>query len=77
MEHPFHHASERVRPGLGGPAIFVAAAGRRGKNKGSLRTLLMRGCRIGERGALAFVSEVLQRRDEEGTTVGSGSSGGG
>ena len=37
----------------------------------------MRGCHIGERSALAFVSMVLQRCDEEGTTDGSGSSGGG
>ena len=42
----------------GASAIFCAAR----ENK-ALRTLLMRGCRIGERGAFALVSQILMNED--------------
>ena len=41
----------------GSSAIFTAAAQNR-REGGRLRTLLMRGCRIGERGALKFAEEI-------------------
>lgn len=46
----------RIGP-YGASAIFTAAARNAGEG-GALRTLLMRGCRIGERGALRFAKEV-------------------
>eukprot|EP00984_Skeletonema_dohrnii_P011300 scaffold4493_cov205-Skeletonema_dohrnii-CCMP3373.AAC.1 len=49
---------------FGASAIFSSI----GKNERSvLKTLLMRGCRIGERGALSFVSEVLEANDDDST----------
>jgi hypothetical protein len=48
----------RIGP-YGASAIFCAA-----KNNPTLRTLLMRGCRIGERGAFALVSQILVSEDE-------------
>jgi len=54
------HVEEVFLPGnkigsYGGAAIFSAVS-----TNPTLRTLLMRGCRIGERGAFAFVSHVLE-----------------
>ena len=54
------HIEEVFLPGnrigsYGGAAIFSAVC-----TNPTLRTLLMRGCRIGERGAFAFVSHVLE-----------------
>ncbi|KAL7528974.1 hypothetical protein ACHAWF_002791, partial [Thalassiosira exigua] len=49
----------RVGP-YGASAIFEAA-----RSNPTLWTLLMRGCRIGERGAFAFASRVLTAEDEE------------
>jgi len=47
---------------FGASAIFSSI----GKNERTvLKTLLMRGCRIGERGALSFVSEVLEANDDD------------
>ena len=53
------HIEEVFLPGnrigpYGASAIFHAARSNR-----ALKTLLMRGCRIGERGAFAFVSQIL------------------
>ncbi|KAL3785920.1 hypothetical protein HJC23_008115 [Cyclotella cryptica] len=48
----------RIGP-YGASAIFCAA-----KNNPTLRTLLMRGCRIGERGAFALVSQILVSDDD-------------
>ena len=45
--------NNRIGP-YGASAIFCAA-----RTNPTLRTLLMRGCRIGERGAFAFVSQIL------------------
>mmetsp|Transcript_12845 Transcript_12845/g.21028 ORF Transcript_12845/g.21028 Transcript_12845/m.21028 type:complete len:777 (-) Transcript_12845:176-2506(-) len=51
----------RVGP-FGASAIFASI----GKNDRTvLKTLLMRGCRIGERGALSFVSEVLETKNND------------
>lgn len=47
----------RIGP-YGASAIFCAA-----KENKSLKTLLMRGCRIGEQGAFALVSEILMNED--------------
>ena len=53
-------AGNRIGP-YGASAIFCAA-----KHNPTLRTLLMRGCRIGERGAFALVSQLLiEKTDEE------------
>ncbi|KAL9186723.1 hypothetical protein ACHAXT_005961 [Thalassiosira profunda] len=54
----------RIGP-YGASAIFCAA-----RTNPTLRTLLMRGCRIGERGAFSFVSQILMA-DEEGAGNGS------
>ncbi|KAL7526954.1 hypothetical protein ACHAXR_002733 [Thalassiosira sp. AJA248-18] len=61
------HIEEVFLPGnkigpYGASAIFCAA-----KSNPKLRTLLMRGCRIGERGAFAFISQILM---EENTSCG-------
>ena len=53
-----HPAGNRIGP-YGASAIFCAA-----KINPTLRTLLMRGCRIGERGAFALVSQILMDEDE-------------
>lgn len=50
----------RIGP-YGASAIFCAA-----KNNPTLRTLLMRGCRIGERGAFALVSQILVNDEANG-----------
>lgn len=47
----------RIGP-YGASAIFCAA-----KENKALKTLLMRGCRIGERGAFALVSQILMNED--------------
>jgi hemolysin III len=47
----------RIGP-YGASAIFCAA-----KENRALKTLLMRGCRIGERGAFALVSQILMNED--------------
>lgn len=57
------HVEEVFLPGnrigpYGASAIFVAVAG-----NPTLQTLLMRGCRIGERGAWAFAAHVLSSPD--------------
>ena len=51
--------NNRIGP-YGSSAIFYAA-----KCNPNLKTLLMRGCRIGERGAMVFAKEVLR----EGSSV--------
>lgn len=61
------HIEEVFLPGnrigpYGASAIFCAA-----RSNPTLRTLLMRGCRIGERGAFAFVSQILLA--ENGETI--------
>lgn len=53
----------RIGP-YGASAIFCAA-----KNNPTLRTLLMRGCRIGERGAFALVSQLLMD-EKDGSQCG-------
>ncbi|KAL9182548.1 hypothetical protein ACHAXT_013200 [Thalassiosira profunda] len=61
----------RIGP-YGSAAIFAAAA-RNGREGGALRTLLMRGCRVGERGALAFAEEVCAPpKSEDGGVVKGG-----
>jgi len=49
---------------FGASAIFTSI----GKNERTvLKTLLMRGCRIGERGALSFVTDILERNTPKTT----------
>jgi hypothetical protein len=52
-------AGNRIGP-YGASAIFCAA-----KHNPTLRTLLMRGCRVGERGAFALVSQLLMEKEDK------------
>mmetsp|Transcript_30216 Transcript_30216/g.57737 ORF Transcript_30216/g.57737 Transcript_30216/m.57737 type:complete len:317 (-) Transcript_30216:832-1782(-) len=64
------HIEEVFLPGnkigpYGSAAIFNAA-----RRNPTLRTLLMRGCRIGERGAFAFVSQILTPGEDDQMNCG-------
>lgn len=57
-----YFTGNRIGP-YGASSIFHAAA-----SNPSVKTLLMRGCRIGERGALIFVREILDEGSRSGLT---------